>query len=310
VSGLTLASTIPLPELRRAPRGAVGCHIRRRSEAVELGSVDWFHRWRLGDRTWLRFGRHAGGYLLRFPDLSDFVVSSAGDRIDCHPTRRLPSSTLRHLLLDQVLPLSLTLGGRVVLHASAVHLPGFGSVAFAGESGRGKSTLAAALASRGGQLVTDDTLVLEREGAEVMAIPGYPGVRLWADQFAGSDRSRARAVAHYTTKRRLRPRAVTFRVRPSPLRALFLLAPRAPGIAPAALARCSPRDRLMGLVRVAYVMDVEDRTRLAELFDNLARVAAEVPVARLRVRESLTTLGRAAEAVQHLACAMPRPCTT
>jgi hypothetical protein len=310
VSGLTLASTIPLPELPRTPRGPVGCHVRRRTDAVELGSVDWFHRWRLGDRTWLRFGRHAGGYLLRFPHLSDFVVSSAGDRIDCHPFPRLPAATLRHLLLDQVLPLSLTLGGRVVLHASAVHVPGFGSVAFAGESGRGKSTLAAALASRGAQLVTDDTLVLEREGTGLVAIPGYPGVRLWADQLAGSDRARARAVAHYTTKRRLRPGALTFRLRPSPLRAVFLLAPRAPGIAPAAFGRCSPRNRLMGLVRVAYVMDVEDRARLAELFDNLARIAAEVPVARLRVRDSLAAVGCAADAVQQVARAVPRPCTT
>jgi hypothetical protein len=272
--------------------------------------VEWFHRWRVGQRTWLRFGRCAGGYLLRFPDLSDFVVSPAGDRLDCHPAPRLPASTLRHLLLDQVLPLALTLTGRLVLHASAVHLPGFGSIAFAGESGRGKSTLAAAMVSRGGQLVTDDTLVLDCAGETVMAVPGYPGVRLWPDRLPQSARGRGAPVAHYTSKRRHAADAVAFRSRPSPLRAIYILSPRARGIAAAEFSRSGPRARLMLLVRFAHVMDVDDRARLAQLFDRVGGVAARVPVARLRVRDGRAAVGPAAEAVWRHAHALRELCTT
>src|SRR5262245_62128690 len=218
---VTVLSAIALPELRRG-------RLARNAWRVDLdgaprGNHTWFHRWRIARRTWLAFARTPDGYLLRFPALADFAVSPGARRVVCRPRRGLPAATLRHLLLDQVLPLALS-AERLVLHASAVHVPGFGAVAFIGRTGRGKSTLAAALALPGCALLTDDCLVIGERGGRVSVWPSYPGVRLWADAAAAlGNPAPASALAHYTRKRRLPADArLPFRSRPSPLRALFL----------------------------------------------------------------------------------------
>ena len=191
--GVTVASAIALPGVRRSSsHGEPGV-------LIELGAapggdrLDAFHSWRVPgrrSRPWLSIGRFADGYRLRFPDMADFEVTTAGDRITCRPVARLAASTLRHLLLDQVLPLALSRSGRLVLHASAVHIPRLGSVAFVGPTGCGKSTLAAALGLRGCQILTDDCLVVDQSEIRKkkpgsMAVPGYPGLRLWRDSAAG-----------------------------------------------------------------------------------------------------------------------------
>ncbi len=81
------------------------------------------------------------------------------------------------LLLGQVLPLAATLAGVELLHASGVALDGL-AVGIAGPSGVGKSTLACAMADRGGTFLADDALGLTREGGAVMAHPGPALARL------------------------------------------------------------------------------------------------------------------------------------
>ena len=293
---VTLTSAIALPELRpaRAGRGAWRVDVN----GAPRGDYRWFHRWRAERRTWLSFGRTSDGYLLRFPELADFAVTPRARRIECRPVRRLPSATLRHLLLDQVLPLALS-ADRLVLHASAVHVPGFGAVAFIGGTGHGKSTLATALAQDGCSLVTDDCLVLgERDGVPA-AWPSYPGVRLWPDAaLALGNPARGPALAHYTRKRRLREGLLRFRARPSPLRALFLLAPPSSGGDAADIRACPPRERLMALVACAYVLDVGDRAHLAVQFQRLVRLVESVPTLRLRVRRDRRRLPQTARALR------------
>ena len=58
-------------------------------------------------------------------------------------------------------------------------------MAFAGDSGGGKSTTAAALHARGLDLVTDDLLVLDPDAAGgVVVYPGFPVLRLWPEAAA------------------------------------------------------------------------------------------------------------------------------
>jgi hypothetical protein len=289
--GLTLASEIALPEVAATTgRGA--------DIVIELAPADfpepaaWFHTWqgrnasgRKRRTPWLSFARAEGGYLLRFPDLVDFEVSHAADRIRCRPVPRLARSTLTHLLLDQVLPLTLSHRGHLVLHASAVHVPGAGAIAFAGPTGCGKSTLAASLSVHGCQTITDDCLVIARDRGARAILPGYAGVRLWRPTARALGFSRGSAVAHYTSKRRLDTESVPFRRRPSRLRGVFVLGKRALHGRTQVLA-LDPRDRLMSLAPYAYLLDVGNRDQLSQMFRELSGVVAEVPVRRLRLREA------------------------
>jgi hypothetical protein len=62
-------------------------------------------------------------------------------------------------------PKLLQLRGATVVHASACALAE-GLIAFAGESGAGKTTTARALADAGGELISEDLLVFARDGAD------------------------------------------------------------------------------------------------------------------------------------------------
>lgn len=308
--GVNVASAIALPGVRRSS------HQGPLRVSIELGAapggdrLNAFHNWRVPgrrSRPWLSIGRVADGYQLRFPDLADFEVSTAGDRITCRPVARLAASTLRHLLLDQVLPLALSRTGRLVLHASAVHIPRLGSVAFVGPTGCGKSTLAAALGLRGCQVVTDDCLVVDhseksRETPGSMAVPGYPGLRLWRDSARGLglERDAAANVAHYTAKRRLVTAAVKFRTSPSPICALFVLGRRRRPAEPARTRALGSRDRFMSLAPYTYVMDIEDRRQLSQMFRSLATLAAYVPIVRLSVPDSRRRVLETADVVMGL----------
>ena len=215
-------------------------------------------------------------------------VSAAADRVEYRPTMGLPRTTLRHLLLDQVLPLVLSQSGHLVLHASAVHLNRFGSVAFVGSTGSGKSTLAAALGVQGGFVASDDCLVVTDIDRAPTVMPGYPSLRLWRDSAhaLGFARDRRSHVAHQTVKTRVSSKAVHFRVRPSPLKAIFVLGRRRTAGSLPRVRSLSPRDRLISLAPGSvYLMDVEDRDQLSQMFSQLATLATLVPIRRLHVPE-------------------------
>lgn len=303
-----IESAIALPELRRlqsaGPAPAIAIE---RVDAVRDRAADWFHHWTVTggrpsrQRRWLSFARVADGRILRFHGVADFHVASAGDAIRCAASDGCTPVTLRHLLLDQVLPLVLSQRGRLVLHASAVHVDGLGTVALAGAAGLGKSTLATALGRRGCAVVSDDSLVVVDRDGVLQAVPGYPGVRLWRDSLRALGVGRGDPVAHYTSKVRVGPPHLEFRSRPSPLKAVFVLEPRSRAGQAARTGSIAPRDRVIALTRAAYVMDVADRQQLAALFAALARLATRVPVLRLQVADDRRRLDATAEQVRTLA---------
>jgi hypothetical protein len=307
--GVTIASDLALAPLRRGALADAECAITTSVSAARAPD-SWFHEWRMpGGKLWLSIGRMRAGYVLRFRDQADFVVRADGRRIRVHPAPGLPEDTLRHLLIDQVLPLALSRRGRLSLHASAVHIPTVGTVGFVGVTGRGKSTLAAALAARGGRILTDDCLGIDFIEGVPYALPGYPGLRLWPGQGAsGLLRAAASSrVAHYSRKRRVHRGALPFHGRPSRLRALFLLSTRGPGGAPLSLRRCRASAGLMGLLRFAYVLDVEDRQNAAAVFGALATIATSVPVLRLRLPHGHNRLAEAADLIRARASALGPP---
>ena len=308
VCGATIESELPLPLLARGGAGPVACAIASGHSGRSVPDPQWFHRWYDGRRPWLSIGRRPPDYLLRFTGMADFAVRDDGSRIVAHASDGLPPDTLTHLLVDQVLPRALSRQGRLVLHASAVHLAGVGTVAFVGGTGRGKSTLAAAMASAGGRIVTDDCLAIEPGASGAIAHPGYPGLRLWpGGRGAALVGSASARVAHYSRKRRTPDGALSFYGRRSPLRALFILSPRAASGPAVALRRCRPATALVGLVRFAYLLDIEDRRDLARIFATLADVVRVVPVFRLRVRRGHRRLRDVADGLLARATALPRP---
>ncbi len=303
---LVLASDEPLPELAPATRGEPDLWVQHEDSREErLSTADWFMHWDdWNGNAWLSCGKAEGGYLLRFHELADFFVDSRGCSILCAPRTGVPSDTIRHLLLDQVVPLVVNLKGGEALHASAVQKPE-GAVAFCGLSGSGKSTLAASFLRAGCPLLSDDCLVLELapEGV-VQAVASYPGLRLGRNTLTrlfGMAEGHPR-VAHYTDKRRMAipARQRDYCAKTQPLRRIYLLSDPAEakderGVT---IRRLSLRDGLMGLVRSAFRLDIQDRNMLKRQLLFLERVVKTVPVRRLCFSRELELLPAVHEAIE------------
>lgn len=233
-----------------------------------------FHEWIFPDGTlWTRFYRTGSGYLLRFPELADFAVSEDGRVVSSWPFPGISAETIQHLYLNQVLPLALSRQGKRVFHASAVEAPS-GALVFLGESGRGKSTLAASFALAGHRFLTDDALLLE-PGADGYAVqPSHPSIRLWddsKDELVGDDADLAPAVQYTAKARLLSGDALAFCPEPRMLRRMYFLGT---GDADqASFAPMTPGDAVMGLVGNSFLLDIEGRESLSRHFDQVAEIA-------------------------------------
>ena len=257
-----------------------------------------FHQWSFPDGTlWTQFIRQGGGYLLRFPGLADFEVSADGANVQGFPAPGVTTPTVEHLYLNQVLPLALSRQGKLVLHGSAVDIGGQG-VAFLGESGRGKSTLAASFATEGTRFLTDDGLLLEWVGEACMIIPSHPSIRLWQDsQEALMHAGTAMApLVSFTSKARfLAGQGIPFCDESRPLRRVFFLGDGASETPTIEALR--PAEALIELVKHSFLLDIEARDMLVRHFDDLTRLA-ELPIYfRLDYPRDYEALGAVREAI-------------
>lgn len=297
---LTLASRDRLPEVPRAADDVSAAdwtfQLCAARPATKTGP--WLRRLVLPDgRQWLSIARRDRDYLLRFHRLADFRLNLESRTIACVPRPRATTETVRHLLLDQVLPMVVAEERTFALHASAIR-GRRGIVAFLGPAGAGKSTLAITLARRGRTLIGDDCLLVEAAGGKVRARATYPGARLHADSLHAigglSSASRTR-VAQYTRKQRIDLRGVNLHVEgtgtASKIERLYVLTPDArrspdrPRVVP-----LSPREAMLELLRFTFHLDLHDRGAIASRFELAAITAQRVPACQLSFRHDFSGL--------------------
>jgi hypothetical protein len=235
-----------------------------------------FHEWMFPDGVpWTQFHRTESGYLLRFPDLADFLVSADGCEVHCHPVPGSTHETLVHLYEHQVLPLALSRLGKLVLHASAVEVNG-GGIVFVGESGRGKSTLAASFATNGCRLLTDDGLVIEETEKGYQALPSQPSIRLWDDSqeaLIHPATPMAPPVQHTSKARFLAGGDFAYCGEPRPLHRVYFLG--GGKSAEIAIERLEALDVMIELVKHSFLLDIHAHDLIASHFDQLSRLAAQ-----------------------------------
>lgn len=253
------------------------CKVLPAREQRPLSSAP-FHSWDLpGEVRWAEFHRLDAGILVRFPGLADFEIASEGEPVVCRPAPGVGRDTHEHLFINQVMPLVIgRQEGKLAFHASAVVLEQ-GAIAFLGESGRGKSTLAAAFVAQGHSFLTDDCLIVSRRGGVHVVEPGHPSLRLWSDSHAALPLAPTRT----TTAAGVSPKArmildEAHHTRTEPLLAAFYLSD-----APADAVSFAPipgAEALSLWLQNAFVLDPEDKDRLAAHFALLGPFADRVPL--------------------------------
>lgn len=237
-----------------------------------------FHRYEFADGSvWTEFYRDNDGYLLRFPGLADFSVSADGEHVSAWPALGSDPATVEHLYINQLVPLALSRQGRPTFHASVVTVKD-GAVAFLGETGYGKSTLAASYALSGAKFLTDDALIIEETLEGCIVHPGHASLRLWPDSvdaIVGSETLESVAVSYSTKARLLAGDALAYGENPQRLLAAYVL-----GEGNAACVQINDLngiDRYMAWLRNSFLLDVEDSDLLASHFEWTHRISGAVP---------------------------------
>ena len=237
-----------------------------------------YHRWQLASgEDWITFHRDGDTYVLRFPDLADFRISAHGRRVHCDAASDVPEATLRHLL-NQILPLVLNGQRATVLHAGAVEVDE-SAVAFVGPTGRGKSTLTAAMANQGFRFLTDDALQVSLSASgQPVAAPGQPHLRLWN---ASDSTTKARIAAGPGFPHCDQERALT---------AIYLLGEGEGESAAPTFDRVRPSAALLELIQNSFLLDPDSPELLKLQHDNLSAMVSTVPVFRMNYIRNYETL--------------------
>lgn len=136
----------------------------------KLDDTIWFHHARLLD----------GSDYIRWKGLFDFIISTDGRKIIGRSLSDNPREAFQAYLLGQVLSFALVRQGVEPLHSTVVVKNGQ-AVAFLGNCGYGKSTLAGGLLQAGFQILTDDMLIIKEKDGEFLAYPGPPRIKLFPE---------------------------------------------------------------------------------------------------------------------------------
>ncbi|MGH7782080.1 MAG: hypothetical protein ACREQR_19865 [Candidatus Binataceae bacterium] len=282
--GVAVRSDIPLA-LRPHDLG-IGAAIEIRTESAGFfARATRGARFREGLPGWFKYAclDDLSSYA-RWKRLGEFLVSSDGRLVYCRKFRGAHSESFQVYLLQRALSFALVKLGLEPLHATAVIVDG-NAIAFLGDSGFGKSSLAACFLAQGHELLTDDLLLLRHSGAGMRAYPGPPRIKLFpaiANRFLG-DRAAGVPMNPETKKLVLPLLPKQLCSEPVPLKAIYVLEPpresrRKQGIR---LVPLVPRQAFLELLKNTFNYWHIPPDRLQRQFSEASRLANMVPFAKL-----------------------------
>lgn len=271
-----LESNIPLPELKETGSKKANLFFcSSPSTSPGHSDITWNHHWRLPNGLLsISSGKRNTDYWLLFPQIAHFRITPSSNSITSYQRPEIPANSIRHLLLDQVIPRLLSHKGEQVLHASAVQINN-SAILFSGESGWGKSTIASFFHAHGHPLLTDDCMMLKQAGSKVMGTASYCGARLFQDILTllpGTHQENSTVpVSHYGTKKRLRI-ASSNEGKSIPVKAIFILNnPELSQISNhTAIMKICGAAAAMALVKNCFPLDISDTKRMGKQLQKLA----------------------------------------
>lgn len=161
---LGIHSELPLPELIPSQRAA--------DVTIRFGKLNQRQQHSNDDN-----------YLLGEIEGFGMLLVQGGREIILDPHPVTDESVLRPFILGAIMSILLRQRGLFVLHASSVVINDI-AVAFMGESGWGKSTLAESFHAQGYSILTDDLMAIQLDSQQPLVIPSFPQIKLWPDAAA------------------------------------------------------------------------------------------------------------------------------
>lgn len=236
----------------------------------------------IGDRIWYVATRTGQYVTLRLPGVCDFVIDTGRQVVECRPDPAADDRFVAVLVAGLVVAFLLSLAGHFSLHASAVESGGR-AIAIAGDTGMGKSTLAAVLCAAGARLVTDDVLRLgvDKDNT-VTCVGGAPQLRLRPAAAWAVERFSVPVASSTTVDGRLAIEPASDGGRPLPLAVILLVRP-SPARSEIDLRPLRGAEALVQLAAVTRIVGWKDRSVLRRQLDALSATARSVPVVEAHI---------------------------
>lgn len=275
--GLGIGTALPLHHARRTEEPADVILHDDGLRVVPAERPDGREMAHLSDEEGLplyTFAEQSDGYLLRFHGTCEFVVSRDLASVAYAADPDADPDLIQVLITGMLVSFLLTLGGKPVLHASAVDVGGR-AIAFTGWSGMGKSTAATLMCADGGLLITDDVLRVDLDPAGPVCRLGATEARLRAKalDLAATVGSVARLTAD--GRHAVAPAAST--VDRLPLAALIVPVPDRDA-RELKLSHVQGAESLLTLARFPRIVGWTDQETNATQFRFLADLVRRVPV--------------------------------
>lgn len=268
--GLRIASELPLPELASFGSPPQTADLTIRFEPLPISQ----------EAAHPPFQVNGDEVLLRVDKVARYRIAR-GCEISIDPYPGVSEQAIRLFLLGSALGALCHQRGLLPLHANAI-VVNQSAIAIAGNSGVGKSTLAAYFQTRGYQVLCDDVCVVSfGEDGRPLAWPGLPRLRLLRDaaEIFGHDSQKLERAIDGSDKYHL-PMATVAAKSPFPLARVYVLSDLAIGaeakIVPLTGLRAVQAIiantyrmkylRLMGLTKVNF-MQAASLARHAQIFE-------------------------------------------
>jgi hypothetical protein len=290
--GLRICSDQPIPGLVPASE-PTGTDIRVRLSGMPLSATKWndapsqivhvIDDDTAGSEPLLRVWRVAGGayFRYRYIDGTEFLIDRLGRRVWMTWKEPLTVEDAATYFLGPVIGFVLRLRGVVCLHASAVAVDDRALVLL-GSAGAGKSTTAAAFAQLGYPVISDDIVGLREHSCGFFVRPGIPRLRLWPKSvhtlFGASDALPPLTPNWEKCYLDMTPPRYRREDRSLPAGAVYVFRERSSSAEAPRVTGLDGGERVLTLLANTYPNCTLDRTKRAEEFAQLGRLATTIPI--------------------------------
>jgi hypothetical protein len=299
IYGIALGSDWELPYCKTRQATAILEIVRATPEEMETAASEAATL--PSPPEWYRIANlRSGATFMHFPLLSDFLVSGDGRRISALQAETACYEAFQTYLLTHAMSYAMLELGIEHLHATCV-LVGDAAIAFLGDSGYGKSTLAATFLRSGYSVITDDLLVLKVEPNQAYVAPGLPHIKMYPDtaQRIWGSGIHGERMNHLTDKVIIPLRSDQHSQNSARLRCFYVLGPPAARAERSAI-EITPihrREAFVELCKAGFNSYMSKPERLSRQFEFATRVASIVPVKQLRFGQGIELLYAVRDAV-------------
>jgi len=275
--GLCISSELCLPELPLANRPV--------DVEITLGKLDRSHVSCSNDRSGFYV---IGPCIYRYYKNVGAFKIDGGHNIVVDPDPEVDERILRSFLLGNIMCAMLHQRGLLALHGSAIAIDGK-AVAFLGQSGSGKSSIAISFMKKGCTGMADDLVAVGVSNLP-MVFPAFPQFKLPQDvaESLGYDQKNLSCISPQESKYAVGPDQNRFLLDALPLGRIYLLEKGDT----MQIERLNKQESMIELIRNSRAVDsLCAGDKLQSHFHQCAKVAEDIPMRRLIRPNDLNSFG-------------------